>query len=292
MMIAGLLFTAMVGAVKVARQELSALEVMTFRCAVSLPVAYLLARRNGLLAERKGMMLLRGVLGSCAMLCFFTAAHTISLGDLSIIAKLQPILVALFAPLLLGADEKSDARVWFTLFAGLLGAALIIGPDLQLGSVASLWAVAASLFSALAHVVVRSLSRTERPAAIVFWFQVTTLVLSFTAFVLMEGRAMPMPPSHLYWALGTTGLCATLGQFAMTAAYREDRASVVAAASYTQPVFAFGADLILFGTSPTVGALVGGTIVIGAGLMLVRKEPEKGVETARPEPDAPSTSAG
>ena len=43
-------------------------------------------------------MVVRCVLGFGAMTCFFTAAKGLSLADLSILAKLQPIVLAILAP--------------------------------------------------------------------------------------------------------------------------------------------------------------------------------------------------
>ncbi len=275
MVFATLMFTIMVATVKVARQELTAFEVIAWRSVVALPITLTLALAKGPgigIQNRKGMAL-RGVLGFAAMTCFFTAAKGLPLADLSIIVKLQPIVIALFAPLVLGRSERSGPMIWVVLVFGLIGCGLLIGPELTVGGTYGLWALGAAFFSALAHTTIRALGKTDHPLAIVFWFQVITLVLAVPAYVLTEGAVLPLPPAHLLPYLVGTGLAATAGQVLMTNAYRLEKASIVAAASYAAPLWAALLDLVLFDAVPSGAALVGGAMVVGAGLLLVLRSP-------------------
>lgn len=268
-------FTVMIGAVKVAREELSAFDVMLWRGVVSLPLSLWLARKVGLTIHNRGAMLRRALLGFLAMTCFFTATQGLDISDLTILGKLQPILIAIFAPLVLGASERSGKAVWVVLAAGLLGSLLIVGPGLDVGNVHGLWALAAAVFSAGAHVTVRQLTRTDEPLAVVFWFQVVVVVLSLLVLFAFSDGPPTVPPARLHGPVALVGLTATIGQVWMTRAYAADRASTVAAASYTAPLFGVLADLLVFGTTPSTNALLGGVLVVGAGLYLVlRREGE------------------
>lgn len=280
MVFATLMFTIMVATVKVARQELSAFEVIAWRSVIAVPITFALAHRSGVgigIRNRRGMAL-RGGLGFAAMTCFFTAAKGLPLAELSIIVKLQPILIALVAPLALGRSERSGPMIWMVLVLGLAGCGLLIGPELSVGGTFGLWALGAAVFSALAHTTIRALGKTDHPLAIVFWFQVITLVLAVPGYALTEGGALPLPPSHLWPYLAGTGIAATAGQVLMTNAYRLEKASIVAAASYAAPLWAAALDMAVFGLAPSGTAVLGGTLVVGAGLLLVlrggpREEP-------------------
>lgn len=280
---ATLSFTVMIGAVKVARAELSAFDVMLWRGFVSLPLSFLLARRGGLVIHNRAAMARRALFGFLAMTCYFTATQGLALSDLTILGKLQPILIAIFAPLVLGASERSGNAVWVVLAAGLVGSALIVGPGLEVGNIYGLWALGAAFFSAGAHVTVRQLSLTDEPLAIVFWFQVVVVVLSLAAVLVLGEGTIEAPPPALYLPLATVGAAATVGQVLMTRAYAAERAPTVAAASYTAPLFGVLADLIVFGTTPSTNALAGGTLVVGAGLYLVFRG-----DGREPEPEASS----
>lgn len=269
MVVAGAFFTVMVTAVKVARAELGAFEIVLYRACISVPVTFLLALPAGLGVRRPGLLALRSALGFGAMACFFTAAKGLAIADLQLLGKLQPIWIALLAPWLLGAAERSSGALWLVLAGGLAGSALLLGPDLAVGSLWGLWALGATLFSAAAHLVVRRLGRTEAPRTQVFWFQLATLVAAFVVVVVDGGGVPSGPPRGLWAPLAVCGLATVGGQVFMTRAYALDRASTVAAASYLTPLFGVAADLLAFGAWPRAHAWLGGALVMGSGLWLL-----------------------
>lgn len=272
MALATITFTVMVGCLKVARQEMPAVELMAWRGAIGVPLAFAIARGTALGIANQRVLLLRIALGSGAMFSFFTAAKGLSLGDMALISRLQPILLAIGAPLVLGAAEKPGARVWVVMAAGLVGCAVLLAPDLAVGSVWGLWALLAATFSAGAHLCLRILGRTERPEAVVLWFQVGVTVVAAAALgagLGTAGAAARVPPGHLWpWILGA-GAAATIGQVLMTRAYRIERAAVVAAATYLTPLWGFAGDLVFFVTTPSWADLLGGGLIVAGGLWLV-----------------------
>jgi drug/metabolite transporter (DMT)-like permease len=282
MMLASLMFTAMIAAVKVARQELAVFEVIGWRAAFSIPLLFVFGRRHGLVVRRRRVLVLRSALGLGAMACFYEAAAHLALTDLTLIGKLQPLFVALLAPLALGAQERPRALVLVVVGLGLTGSTFIIGPELQVGSLVGLWALAAAVLSAAAHVAIRALGQSESPYALVLWFQVFTLIAALVVQT-ASGAGFSMPPSHLWPYLAGCGLAATVGQVAMTHAYARDRASTVAAASYVAPIFGVAGDLLVFGALPAARVWIGGALVVGAGLLLLRSQERKAapMETER-----------
>ena len=277
MILATLSFTVMVGFVKTARQEMTALEVMCWRAGASVPLAYLLTRRTGIGVQSRRLLGLRVLLGFCAMACYFTAAKGLALGDLTIISKLQPILIALVAPMVFGSSERTGPLVWVTLVAGIIGSAVLIGPELAVGNRFGLWAVGAAGFSAAAHLCVRALGKSEAPEVVVFWFQLGVFALAVPAAFATTG-ALPVPEPHLWVPLIGCGVTATIGQVLLTRAYAADSAPVVAAASYAAPLWAILADVVVFAVWPSTGALIGGALIVAAGLALVLSRSRAGGE--------------
>lgn len=272
MIVASLLFTAMVACVKVARVEMSALELMAWRAVIGVPLAGAFAWRVGRFIANRRVMALRIGFGFGAMFCFFTATRGLSLADLALISRTQPLLLALLAPLVLGASERSGRGLWGLLAVGLVGCGLLIGPDLAVGSTWALWAIAAACFSASAHLCLRVLGRTEHPAAVVFVFQTVVGILAFAALAATAG--LSLPPSHLWPYVLGAGVFATGGQLVMTEAYRQDRAAVVAAASYAGPLWGVLGDVLLFAVLPSGLDWVGGALIVGAGVLLVARRVE------------------
>ncbi len=275
MVLAAALFTVMVGLVKIVRVELSAYEVIAWRSVSALPLVAWLAWRTGFRLHGRRAFLWRSISGVVAMTCFYTATFGLPLVDLALVHKLQPLMVVALAPFLLGADERPAPGLLWICLLGFAGCAVLLGPGLAVGNVYGLWALGATVASAFAHTFLRSLGQTDRPATIVFWFQGVVTIYAFTAVALLDG-GVRLPPQHLWAQLFAIGLVGTGGQVAMTKAYGLDRASTVAAASYTSPLFALAGDLLVFGLVPAWNGWLGGALVVTAGLLLIlRRGPDE-----------------
>jgi len=262
-------FTAMITLVKNLRETMPTLDVMFWRGVVGVPFAFLLARRDGKVGlVRRDLLVLRSVLGTGAMFCFYTATRFLTVADLSFIHKLQPILIAIVAPLILGRGESVGRRVWLVLAAGICGCALLLAPEGGAGWRGGLWGLGAVLFSAGAHITVRKLGETDRPAAVVLWFQILMASVAGLVVVATAGRLPTFAPSLWPMVIGV-GLAAVAGQVLLTTAYQLERAAPVAAASYIQAVWALAVDLVIFGVVPTVWGLAGGVLIVMGGLILL-----------------------
>ena len=269
MVLAQVAFTVMVVFVKIAREELSTFEVALWRSVVAVPVLMLMYHKLSWQIRDKQIILLRVVLGFGALCSFFAAAKGLSIADLSLISKIQPILVALLAPILIGSSEKASRKLWGLMALAMVGCMILLAPSLEVGSKYGLYAVMAAIFSAHAHIFIRRL-RMEHPGIIVLWFQCGTGILSLVACLLTLGT-IPLPPNHLWLPLAGVGLMATLGQLLMTLAYKRTKAATVAIASYAGPLVAVGADVVAFNVFPTWNVYVGGSIVVLTGVMLLRQ---------------------
>lgn len=271
MALAALAFTIMIAAVKVARAEMSSFELIAYRSVVSVPIAAVYCWRGGIFAVKtKKVFAVRTLLGFGAMVGYFTASKAIPLADLSLITKLQPILLAIAAPLIMGATERVGVVVWTALVLGLVGCGILIGPELSSGASYGAIALGATSMSAGAHLAVRHMGHTESPRAIVLWFQVALFPLALLGHALVFGGLPGLPPPHLLGWVLLSGVMATVGQVLMTNAYRFDRAAIVAAASYTAPIWAVGLDFAIFATTPSTNVWIGGALVVVAGFLVVR----------------------
>lgn len=276
MTLAAALFTVMVAFVKLARAELNAFEIVIWRAVFALPVAYLLARKHGLRLHNKRLLAVRVALGFVAMSCFFTAAGGMAVADLQLISRLQPVLIAIIAPWFLGRNERPGRAVWIALVLGIVGCAVLLAPELAVGSTWGLFAVAAAVASSGAHLTLRRLGRTDHPGVVVFWFQAALLLPAGFAHSVATESILTLPPSHLWYALVGCGVSAALGQLFMTRAYQVDRAARVAAATYAGPLFGVLADILLFATMPGWDMAIGGALILVSGGLLVASRPAEG----------------
>lgn len=273
MVAATALFALMTAAVKVARAERSALEVMLWRSLSAMPFAMVAVRaggggawRDALQVQDRRSVAARSALGFLAMFSYFSAAKGLAVADLSLVMRMQPIGVAVLAPLVLGVSERPGGRVWLALVLGVVGGALILGPELAVGSVWGMWAAASALFSAAAHTMLRRAARTERASVIVFWFQASSAAVALAALLL--GPGLELAPLHIWPALVGAGVCSALGQLALSRAYKLESAASVAGAGAIGPLFGVAMDLLLFDHLPGPLIWLGGALVIASGTLL------------------------
>ena len=268
MIAATLVLTGMSASVKVARVELDTLDIVIWRSVFAIPLSWWWARGVSLRIARPAMMAVRVGLGFAAMLCFFTALKGLPLADTTMITKLQPVLIALGAPLVLGANERADPKLWGLLLVGLLGTAILVAPGAIEGSVWGLWALASSVFSAGAHIALRGL-KDEHSGVVVFWLQVSVCLMALGLVFITKG-GLTLPSSHLWPILAAVALFATGGQMLMTMAYAADAASRVAAVRFIGPVWGIAGDVLFFGGWPQLHVWIGGIIVVTAGVLVTR----------------------
>jgi drug/metabolite transporter (DMT)-like permease len=281
-------FTAMLAFVKIVRVEMSALDTMVWRSIAAVPLSLWFARRSGIRIRNVRVMILRTLIGLLSMVAFFQAIADLSLTELSLITRIQPIEIALLAPLFLGRAEHSNRGIWVALAVALLGSMLLVVPADALRfwshpsanlaalsiSPAGCWALLASISSAGAHLCVRSLAQTDETPAVVFWFQFGSTLLAGAILVAATGHPPALPPVHLWGPVVSIGVTATIGQVLMTRGYARDQASVVAGATYSEPLVTLLADVAVFATWPPLQSFVGGALIIAAGLPILLKQRE------------------
>jgi drug/metabolite transporter (DMT)-like permease len=77
------------------------------------------------------------------------------------------------------------------------------------------------------------------------------------------------------------GLFGGVGQILMTSAYRHADAATVASFDYASMLWGVGLGYLLFGEVPTSSVLVGGSIVVGAGIFIIWRERRLGLARKR-----------
>lgn len=231
MTVSALGFAVMVGLVKLLSGKIPVWETVFFRSAANLAFAalWLLARREQLVRKERPLLLFRGVMGSVSLLCLFYSIGHLPLTIAMMTSWSSPVFVVLYSWLFL--KERTSWSQMVSLAGGLAALALIldlhasaVGTDFGSGAVSGgLVAFVGAACAGWAYLAVRKASATVSVMQIVFHFAgVATLVSMPLAFA---GWVSPAPADLLWLVL--MGLSATLGQVAMTSAYRFARAGVV-----------------------------------------------------------------
>lgn len=284
-----IVFIIMSSLIKTTTNHVPPGEAVFFRSLFAMPViiAWLAMRRElatGLKAHNPISHVWRGLMGTLGMGLGFAGLGYLPLPEVTAIGYASPILVVIFASMFLG-EQVGLFRITCVAL-GLTGVLIVLSPRLTLLSpeaashreaFGAMLVLGSAFASALAQVFVRKLVNSEKTAAIVFYFSLTSTVLSLVT--LPFGWVWPTP-----WelaALITAGLLGGVGQTLLTSSYREADASLIAPFDYASMIFALLIGYFVFAEAPTWTMLLGASIVITAGIMIIWRERKLGIERTK-----------
>jgi drug/metabolite transporter (DMT)-like permease len=223
----------------------------------------------------------RGVIGTSAMAMTFGALGLLPLPEMTAIGYAMPIFVVIFAAMFL--NETVRLFRLMTVAVGLIGVMIIMAPRLSVDvidvteTLGAVLALGAAVGAALAQVFIRKLTKTETTSSIVFWFSVTASGLSL--LTIYWGWVIPTPKEAALLILA--GIIGGVGQILLTSSYRLADASFVAPFEYSSMLFSIAIGFAFFDEVPTVPTLVGAAVVIAAGIMIIWRERQLGLERSK-----------
>jgi S-adenosylmethionine uptake transporter len=279
-------FVCMSTCIKAAGDGIATGQITFYRSAFAMvPILVFLACRGQLRdafrTRNVSGHLARGFVGILSMSCGFYGLVHLPLPEAIAIGYAMPLLAVAFAAIFLG--EIVRLYRWSAVVIGMVGVLIITWPRLTLfdeggfGSGEALGAVAVLLsatLGAIAMVLVRKLVQKERTHTIVLYFSLSASVYSLATvpfgWVAMSWQA--------FFLLMLAGFCGGIAQILLTESYRHADMSTIAPFEYTSIVLGMIIGYVLFGDVPTGTMLAGTAIVVGAGIFIIYREHQLGLE--------------
>lgn len=259
-----LMFSLMTLGVKHLGARLPVAELVLARSIVGLSISLGMACLIGInpWGRRRGLLALRGLLGTLALGCIFAALKRLPLAEATVLQFLYPTITAALAWILLG--ESASRHSVGALLIGWVGVLVLVRPGsgvFPMGGV--LLALAGAMLTSLAYVSVRELANSESPLVIVIWFPMVSGLLSLPLVLLH-----PVVPSgnDLLWLLAI-GLFTQAGQLGLTEGLARLPAARATPIGYVQVAFASFWGWWVFGEKLTPTTLLGGGLVLLAALL-------------------------
>lgn len=236
-----------------------------------IPLAFLIWRAGGFRSIKfvhPWIHLARAMCGLGAMGSFFTSLSYLTLIDATAIAMAAPILITALSIPFLG--EKVGPHRWAAILVGMIGVVIMLRPSPSgLAVPAALLPLAAAFFYALIQVITRKYAEIETTEALGISYNAILVSVGIVTCALF-GWVVP-DIEHAPEIVGV-GVAGGLTMILMIQAYRLAEASFISALDYTALIWAALLGWVFWQELPDAVTVLGGTVVVAAGLYILRRE--------------------
>jgi len=262
-------FSVMNVFVRLATEQMAALEVAFFRNFFALAFMLPWLARTGLgslRTERIKLHLLRAFFALATMITWFSALAILPLGDAVALNFTVPLFATAGAALVLG--EVVRARRWTATVVGFLGTLIILRPGFAEVTPAMALPVLAAVSMACASLTVKSLSRSESAATIVIYM---TLILTPLSLIpaLFVWQWPDLETLGYLIGLGGSG---ALAHLLLTISFAKADASAVIPFDYARLPFVAVIAFFLFGEVPDFWTWLGAAVIAASAIYIAHRE--------------------
>ena len=238
-----------------------------FRNLISLLITLIIIRKSGTekwgRPENRKYLIMRSVLGLGGIFLYFHAISNMDLADSSMLNRISPFFVTIFAFFYLG--EKIFKQQILALVVVFSASLLIIQPEFNMSALPAISGFLSAVFAGAAYTTVRLLGvRKEKPQTIVFYFSLISVIAVLPFFLL--DFSVPEPGTMVKLLL--IGVFAAGGQFGLTYAYKYAKASEVSIFNYTNIIFAGVLGFLVWREIPDAMSLVGTIFIVAASVYI------------------------
>jgi drug/metabolite transporter (DMT)-like permease len=223
-------------------------------------------------AKKWGGLLALGLCQWLSYICWLAAIAHLPLTNMYVIAFLTPMTVATLAAVIL--KEHLGWKRALAIATGFLGVVVAVNPLKLAASDSSVWMPYVAVFgstlgTSFQMLILRVVSQKESSESTSFYPRMVVLVAGVVSCATTGFIAMP-PLAFL--AICASGGLGGFGWALMSQAYKNAPAAAVAPFHYSQMITGALLGYLFWGDMPTIWLVCGSTIIISAGVYLVRHE--------------------
>jgi drug/metabolite transporter (DMT)-like permease len=245
--------------------HLPAMEIVFFRCLVSLIACYIGLRGKNVnwIGNNNLYLFLRGAFGTTALFTFFLTLQNIPLASAVTIQYLSPIFTTIIAVVLF--SEKIRPLHWLFFALSFAGVVAVKGFQTDFPFIFLMIGMVSAFCSGMAYNLVRSLKEKEYPLVVVLHFQFVGVAAGLI-YIFFDWKT-PVGIDWLFLLL--TGICTQMGQVHLTKALQAEQVSKVSIVGYLGIIYALIFGWTLFGETYTVQTIAGIFMVIFGVLLSI-----------------------
>lgn len=257
--------------------EVSSEGLVFFRNLICCIIVIPFLKVNNLKISRSKIFLysIRTIGGILSLYCFFYASKNIPIVDAILLRNTVPLFTPLIV--LLWLKNFASKNVVFAIVVGFIGVMFVIKPSFDFFHQVGFIGLLAGFCAALSLVAVSELSKTESTEKIMFYFFLSTMIISFFPMYLTW---KPVESLITWFYVIMVGVVSFLFQYFITKAYTYASVTKVSFMSYLSPVFGGLLSWIIWQSYPDYKTILGVFIVIGSSIYLIREKSKKKAEVA------------
>ncbi|MEY3081886.1 MAG: hypothetical protein RJA94_1871 [Pseudomonadota bacterium] len=246
-----------------------------FGAFLTMPFALRLAGPRGLIPNMPLMHAVRAALMIAATGFFFAGLHYLSIADTLAIFFVQPLIVTMLSPLVLG--ETVGLRRWSAVIIGFIGTLIIIRPGFQELNPGVFLALGSGASLAIYLLLTRRIAGSA--PAMVTTFYTSLMGAIITSVIVLFVWQTPTPEQWMFFVL--LSAIANGGHFLIIRAYDHAEASLLAPLAYTEMIMATIVGWYVFGDFPDMWTFIGVGILIACAIYISWRERVRRVEPIR-----------
>ena len=277
LILASFFFSLMTVCVKKIDNRIPIYELVFFRSLLSLFITSLIINKKKLnpWGKNKPLLILRGILGTIALVCIFYAIKNMPLNISTVIQYTYPIFISIFAGILI--NEKITKNLIIASITGWLGILIILNPyqlsslNIELDKFTVLIAFLGAISTALAYITVKKLSLTEDIFIIIKYFPLISLI---TLSPIVFFNWVTPNINDLIWIIGI-GMFTQAGQTFLTIGLKKLPTSEAARINYLQVLFGSLWGILFFNELININFIVGAVLVLLGTIISTSKKLKK-----------------
>ncbi len=277
LILASFFFSLMTVCVKKIDNRIPVYELVFFRSLLSLFITSLIINKKNLnpWGNNKPLLILRGILGTIALVCIFYAIKNMPLNISTVIQYTYPIFISIFAGILI--NEKITKNLIIASITGWVGILIILNPyqlsslNIELDKFTLLIAFLGAISTALAYITVKKLSLTEDIFIIIKYFPLIS-VITLSPIVFFNWVTPNI--NDLLWIIGI-GMFTQAGQTFLTIGLKKLPTSEAARINYLQVLFGSLWGILIFNELININFIVGAVLVLLGTIISTSKKLKK-----------------
>ena len=274
---ASIFFSLMTVCVKKIDNRIPIYELVLFRSLFSLGITSLIIKKRDINPWGKNifLLILRGLLGTVALVCIFYAIRNMPLNISTVIQYTYPIFVSIFAGILI--NEKITNNIFIALISGWLGIVIILNPsqlsnlNVEINNITILVAFLGAISTSFAYITVKKLSLTEDVFIIIKYFPLVSVII--LSPIVYNNWVTPNV-NDILWILGI-GIFTQAGQTFLTIGLKNLPTTEAVSINYLQVVFGSLWGILFFGEIININFMFGSFLVLLGTIISTSKKPKK-----------------